>query len=244
MKKVIAMILVLVMTVVLWACAKESTTTTDPTKSKDPTATTNDERDPSLNSDPDQTPPSETEATEPNTDEPDDTEPTTPTTGETLGGGVIHIAEKDIYFTYPESYMTAQEGMTSMIYADNKSLVGICCDVYTPYVNDDLLGIVTTLSSNFVYNITNYCIGYIGTEVVEITSVDELTIAGYGAIRFSGIVANVEGWDCYIYGYAYAIGDVPVMVAGIVSDQAQAPDMIASMESLTNDIAASVRETP
>lgn len=107
------------------------------------------------------------------------------------------------------------------------------------YVEND--GFITSLTNAGSGGITY---GLFGEDIV-VTSSEQVTMAGYDSIKYTGTIVNSptddDTWNCYVYGYTFIIDDAPYAVIGIVTTREQEQSMIDEMIAEVDEIAASIR---
>jgi len=216
MKKILSIVLVLLLVLNIVACGSNDDTNQsneDNTKQTDVNTTDNHT-----------TEPSNQDST--TVEKPKDTE--------------VHIPGEEIYFTVPAGWDVEDENLSMIISQNKDCLVSICYE--WPMSNDyDLVEKIPTLGYFFTADADSESQGNIRNSTIEIVSSENATIANIEGIQFTGSVNNERGWKCHTYGYIFTIDDVIVMVTGLVSAQAQDAQMIAEINSLTDQVAASVR---
>ena len=152
---------------------------------------------------------------------------------------ILKVVGQQIYFSYPENWATSQNGKTTAIFSSDECLVGVCYDWITEF-DGTLEEIPDLFADSFGRDTVSICRGDIGTSSIEVLTTERTTVAGMESVRFTGTIKN-NSWDCHLYGYTYQVNGVNLMVVGLVSAQEQNSDMIAEIDTLTDQIAASVR---
>ena len=214
MKKVICILLVLVMVLSLAACGKQPVDQ-QPEGTKEPAPVQGNDN-------------QETEATKEQTPpvvEQENTE--------------IRVPGEKIYFYAPSGWEVEKENLSTVIKQSKDCLVSICYNWPMSY-EFDLVEMISRLGYNFTADADSEGQGYIVNSTIEATSTEKSTIAGYDCVVFTGVVSNDGNWNCHVYGYTFVVNNVELMVVCIVSTQAQDAQMIADINALTDQIAASV----
>ena len=214
MKKVICLLLALVMVLSLAACGKQPADQQPEETSKTPEKET--------------TQTATTEATS----APEETE---------AAGIVLQVPSKEIYFNCPDGWSYSKETYSTVLMETNASLVAVCYNWVIPY-EGDLEGIVAFFSDGVMRDVSPYSQGYLGAASITTTSAEKTKLGNQECVRFIGTVPNTE-WNCHVYGYVFVVNDIPMMVMGLVSTQAQDAQMISDINALTDQIAATVRTT-
>ena len=82
-------------------------------------------------------------------------------------------------------------------------------------------------------------------ETLDVKSSENVKMAGYDSIKFTATTTNASiddvRWDCYVYGYAFIINDLPYVVVGVVAPEDQEQSMIDEMIADVDAIAGSIR---
>lgn len=212
MRKLTCLALVLMLTLSLAACGNESNNTeTNPQSSAVSTTT-----------------PKETQTT------------AMPQGTEGKSEQLIKVPGKQIYFSTDVDWKVDNDDLAIMLYENRDCMVGICYNWISEF-DGNYEGLIESLSANFVSEASSKCHGYLRTSQVVVLTNEMCNIAGYDCMKFTGKIDNDGNWDCHVYGYAYVVNDVQLMVIGIVSTEDQDAAMIADINALTDQIAASVR---
>lgn len=212
MKQLTCLALVLVLMLSLVACGSETQNTeTNPQNSVVSTTT-----------------PKETQTTTVSPDAEDKTEQ------------LIKVPGKQIYFSTDVDWGVDNDDLAIMLYENRDCMVGICYNWISEF-DGNYEGLIESLSADFVSEASSKCHGYIRTSQLEVLSNEMCNVAGYDCMKFTGKINNDGNWDCHVYGYAYEVDGVQLMVIGIVSTPEQDAAMIADIDALTDQIAASVR---
>lgn len=214
MKKVICILLALVMVLSLAACGKQPADK-QPEDTKEPASVQGNDN-------------KETEATQeqiPTEIEDENTE--------------IRVPGEKIYFYAPSGWEVEKQNLSTVVKQGKDCLVSICYDWPMSY-EFDLEEMISRLGYNFTADADSEGQGYIVNSTIEVTSTEKTTVAGYDCVVFTGVVSNDGNWNCHVYGYTFVVNNVELMVVGIVSAQAQDAQMIADINALTDQIAASV----
>jgi hypothetical protein len=176
------------------------------------------------------------------------TEPTTHTEGnaEHPEAGqkdtTIRVPGEKIYFYAPSGWEVEKENLSTVVQQSKDCLVSICYNWPWPITEErDLTNVIAELGYNFTSDASSESRGYIVNSTIEVTSTEKSTVAGYDCVIFTGVVDNDGNWDCHVYGYTFVVNNVELMVVGLVSTQEQDEQMIADINALTDQIAASVR---
>ena len=174
------------------------------------------------------------------------TMPTTQTEGSTESPDVgqenttIRVPGEQIYFLAPSGWEVEKENLSTVIKQNKDCLVSICYN-WPMSGESDLNAMITDLGYFFTSDASSESHGFILNSTIEVTSSENGAIAGYDCVVFTGIVNNDNKWDCHVYGYTFVVNNVELMVVGLVSTQEQDTQMIAEINSLTDQIASSVR---
>lgn len=168
---------------------------------------------------------------------PEDTEETKPSQPDTV---TIQVPGKEVYFSCANGWVVDRRSQSTLVYQNEESLVSISYDWVNEF-NGELEDLVTFLNFAFTFDAYSYAKGNIYGAQISTTDTERCTIGGYEAVRFTGTISNKGEWDCHVYGYTCTVDGVNLMICALVSTQAQDADMIAEIDALTDQIAASVR---
>lgn len=146
----------------------------------------------------------------------------------------------DIAVNYPDGWIAVEAGTALLVLQTKECMVAV---VYNSAddVGGNLEKVVDVSSRFFLNEAASYCEGRVRDEIVKVTSTEPCTMAGFDSLRFNGTVNSAGEYDCHAYGYTFVINDVNLMVIGLVTAKAQDQQMIADIDALTDQIAASVR---
>lgn len=212
MKKMITMLLVLALALSVCGCAGDvNENTTDGTKETNSTQ--------------------QTENTQ--------TQPSTEETAQKTEEKVCQLAGKGIYFSYPSDYVLDSGTYSKIVRKSDECLVAVYYNWQTSF--DNPADMIPAYSETFMRDVSGKSKGYLRTSKIETTSVQNGSVAGCDCVVFNGKASNDGEWDCHLYGYALTIGEVNIMVIGLVSTKAQDAQMIADTDALTDRIAATLR---
>lgn len=185
------------------------------------------------------TEPSNDNQTQGSTPPDDQTNDTTEATSGQNNLNTLQVPSKEIYFNCPDGWTFSKETYSTVLMETDESLIAVCYNWAVPY-EGDLGGIVDFFSAGVMRDVAPYSKGYLGAAAITTTDSENTKIAGLDAVKFTGTAPNTE-WNCHVYGYTMIVDGVPMMVMGLVSTQAQDATMISEIDSLTNQVAASIR---
>lgn len=213
MKKVISILLALVLVLSLTACGKQ-------TADKQPEDT--------------QKPDSVQKEENKEKEETKEQIPTEPAVAKTE----IQVPGEQIFFYAPADWEVKDENLSRIVAKNEDCLVSVCYG--WPSSEVDLVETITRLGKYFTKDASINSHGLIRNSNIEVTSSKSSTIAGYDCVVFTGVVNNDNKWNCHVYGYTFVVNNVELMVVGLVSTTEQDAQMIADINALTDQIAASV----
>lgn len=157
-----------------------------------------------------------------------------------LSGKIWKVPTYDIYVTCPNEWITSERYGVQAIFKDKDAMVAVtyCLE---DEISDDLESVIVPATKSIIQNAYIYCAGGIADSSVEVKSTSECKMGGFDSLQFTGVIPNSNGYDCHTYGYSFIINGVGIVVCGIVSAPEQDPAMIAQIDALTDQVAASVR---
>lgn len=150
----------------------------------------------------------------------------------------FNIPGQKVYFSHPSDWSNTDRVSTTAIFKSTDCLVGVSYDWVTEF-DGTLEEIIDLFSESFAWDVASLCKGYIAASSIEVLNTERTTIAGRESVRFTGFIKN-NSWNSHVYGYTYQINGINIMVTCLVSAQEQDPAMIAKINALTDQIAASV----
>lgn len=160
-----------------------------------------------------------------------------------------------IYYDYPSDKKFHERTLTANIICKNKADEDIVIvlshndhgdDTFSDYVAfDGTLDDVIDYASEDILHAIQSEAAYWAFETMEVNSTEKVSMAGYDSIKFTATTANASiddvQWDCYMYGYAFVINDLPYTVVGVVTTKQQEQSMIDEMIADVDAIAGSIR---
>lgn len=159
-----------------------------------------------------------------------------------------------IYYDYPSDKKFHEKTVTANIICKNKADEDVVIvlshndrdDTFSDYVAFDgtLEDVIDYASEDILHAIQSEA-AYWAFETMDVNSTEKVSMAGYDSIKFTATTANASiddvQWDCYMYGYAFVINDLPYTVVGVVTTKEQEQSMIDEMIADVDAIAGSIR---
>lgn len=162
---------------------------------------------------------------------------------------------RSIYYDYSSDYYLDGRSVADVIYSINPDtrqseiMVGVydgCLSEFEGTLEEVLEQVNNSV---FVGNVSESGSGGLPYglfgEDIEVISSEEVTIAGYDSIKYTGTIVNSpfedETWQCNVYGYTFLIDEVPYAVLGFVTTREQEQSIIDEMIAEVDAIAGSIR---
>lgn len=151
----------------------------------------------------------------------------------------LQVPSKEIYFNCPEGWGDAEATYCTVLLETDECLVAVCYNWAIPY-EGELEGLVEYFGPGVMRDVASYSKGYLGAATITAQTTEKTTVAGFDSVKFTGTAPNTE-WNCHVYGYTMIVSGIPMMVMGMVSTPEQDAAMIAEINALTDQVAASLR---
>lgn len=178
------------------------------------------------------------------TEKPTESKPTegknTEPTNTSDEGEVWKVPGSEIYASYPSEWLTVDRGRVLMVLKDKKASVNLTYSK-DEIIEGDIENMIAPMTTSTVNNIYPYCEGSIEVSVVDVETSTKCKVAGFDGLKFLGTISSKGEYDCHVYGYVCNVDGVCVMVCGMVTAKDQDPSLIAEIDALTDQIAASIR---
>jgi len=157
----------------------------------------------------------------------------------------IKVPDKKIYINYPNSYGYKSTSHTDIAHPSKDFLVGVTFDTEKVFNNSDKIEIVKMLENKFLSNISLSTSGSIKEQNINIKDKENKIVNSYDAVKFTGSIQNSygDGWECYVYGYAFVAEGVPCAVIGVVSAKDQKQEQIKEVTETVDEMMKTLRDT-
>ena len=220
MKRILALLLAVIITFTLAACANQpEEKETDPSTSQQINGTE---------------PTNQTYPTQGNDNEKAD-----------LYEGVSKIGGIDIYWNFKEGRREADKSssvvfhgtavdLVALAYDDGEGFSGTPADALA-LINDGrmLRDIVMYSDADFHYYDTTY--------LIDVKTTENVKVNGYDMQKFTGSVMSTDERNCYVYGYAFVIEGTPCVLAGFVLSEDQEQNLIDAINIEVDTMVKTVR---
>lgn len=167
------------------------------------------------------------------------TQPSMEATSAVNNQKTVKIPGYQVYFSYSSEYVLDSGTYSKILRKSDECLVAVYYNWKGSF--DDPADMIPAYSETFMRDVSGKSKGNLLNSKIETTSVQNGSVAGYDCVVFDGKTYNRGEWECHLYGYALTIGEVNIMVIGLVSTKAQDAQMIADTDALTDQIAATLR---
>lgn len=152
-----------------------------------------------------------------------------------------------IYYDYPSKMKYVDEILDADILQKSKAnqdiTIVITCDSAKEF-KGTLEDVIDNRSDRITRAFRNKIWDW-AFETLDVKSSENVKMAGYDSIKFTATTTNASiddiRWDCYVYGYAFIINDLPYVVVGVVAPEDQEQSMIDEMIADVDAIAGSIR---
>lgn len=165
---------------------------------------------------------------------------------EALYDAYAKVGGESIYINFKEGLRRKNSNGTSFVFSGSSvdivefvfdkenDFAGTYLDVFN-YMNDG-----RTLSNMYAYSDADFHEFEIPF-IIEKKSEEHVVINDRDMQRFTGNVVDLNGRNCYVYGYAFVIEDIPCMLVGFVLSEEQEQSLIDSIHEEVDIMIKTVR---
>ncbi len=221
MKKIILMIMVLAMILSCAACSSGSSSTAD---AKESGAAGQ---------------PGQTQGAEPGTQ--DTKEPD----GEIKLSGVAHVVGRSITVNYNTDRRYDTKANSIVFNVQLSDSIALTYDKGSSYTGP-VDGVFDLLNDGDLFKDISLYTGtaFDGNTVflIDTVSSEKVTVAGFESVRIIGTVTDAKGKAAAVYAYTFVIDETPCMLAGVVIDDANHPDIANAVKEEVDMMAQTIKE--
>ena len=160
--------------------------------------------------------------------------------------GFTRVGSRSIKVYYDDHHRRKDIGNDTLVFhSDPSNVIVLAYDKSSAYT-DSVDGVFDILNDGDVFAsvhlFTSSAFADTKPFIIEPVSTEKVTGAGFESVRVIGTVTDANGKEAAVYAYTFVIDETPCMLAGIIIDDANNPDIADAVRKEVDLMAQSIQE--